>query len=233
MKSLLFIANMTASKVIFVSEYLKKALNFGNTKSSVIYNTSEVAVVHRAKLDHDAAEKFVVLMICSMKVYKGVMEFISLARLMERDESIAFELVLNASDREVSAFFGDTNIPLNMNVFSKTLDTSIFYERANIVLNLTRSDMCIETFGLTILEGMFFGKPAIVPTLGGPVELISDGVNGYHIDSTDLPAIQKAIKFLSSNKDAYERMCSQAKIASDGFSFFSFQESVINALEAS
>ena len=80
--------------------------------------------------------------------------------------------------------------------------------------------MCIETFGLTILEGMFFGKPAIVLTLGGPVELISDGVNGYHIDSTDLPAIQKAIKFLSSNKDAYERMCSQAKIASDGFSFF-------------
>ena len=124
MKSLLFIANMTASKVIFVSEYLKK-LNFGNTKSSVIYNTSEVAVVHRAKLDHDA-EKFVVLMICSMKVYKGVMEFISLRKLMERDESIMFELVLNASDREVSAFFGDTNIPLNMNVFSKTLDTSIF-----------------------------------------------------------------------------------------------------------
>ena len=65
-------------------------------------------------------------MICSMKVHKGVMEFISLARLMERDESIAFELVLNASDREVSAFFGDTNIPLNMNVFSKT-QTQVFF----------------------------------------------------------------------------------------------------------
>ncbi len=39
-----------------------------------------------------------------------------------------------------------------------------------------------EAFGLTVIEGMVSGLPTFATRYGGPLEIIEDGVSGFHID---------------------------------------------------
>jgi sucrose synthase len=39
-----------------------------------------------------------------------------------------------------------------------------------------------EAFGLTVVEAMACGLPTFATCYGGPVEIIQDGVSGFHID---------------------------------------------------
>ncbi|MBV8886812.1 MAG: sucrose synthase [Chroococcidiopsidaceae cyanobacterium CP_BM_RX_35] len=50
-----------------------------------------------------------------------------------------------------------------------------------------------EAFGLTILEAMISGLPTFTTQFGGSSEIIQDGVNGFHINPTDLEGTAKKI----------------------------------------
>ena len=39
-----------------------------------------------------------------------------------------------------------------------------------------------EAFGLTVIEAMSCGLPTFATRYGGPLEIIEDGVSGFHID---------------------------------------------------
>jgi sucrose synthase len=39
-----------------------------------------------------------------------------------------------------------------------------------------------EAFGLTVIEAMSCGLPTFATCFGGPLEIIEDGVSGFHID---------------------------------------------------
>ncbi|MFB6261388.1 MAG: glycosyltransferase, partial [Thiohalorhabdaceae bacterium] len=39
-----------------------------------------------------------------------------------------------------------------------------------------------EAFGLTVIEAMTSGLPTFATAYGGPLEIIEDGVSGFHID---------------------------------------------------
>jgi len=41
-----------------------------------------------------------------------------------------------------------------------------------------------EAFGLTVIEAMSSGLPTFATRFGGPLEIIQDGVSGFHIDPT-------------------------------------------------
>ncbi len=54
-----------------------------------------------------------------------------------------------------------------------------------------------ESFGRTILEAMVSGLPTFATQFGGALEIIQDGVNGFHINPTDLDGTaQKILNFL-------------------------------------
>ena len=58
---------------------------------------------------------------------------------------------------------------------------------------------------MTILEAMPYGIPAVVPNVGGPLELIENGYNGYSVDVRDTESLVYHIK-LALDKDNYERL---------------------------
>lgn len=54
-----------------------------------------------------------------------------------------------------------------------------------------------EAFGLTVIEAMISGLPTFATQFGGPLEIIQDGENGFHINPTDLEATAvKIINFI-------------------------------------
>ena len=50
-----------------------------------------------------------------------------------------------------------------------------------------------EPFGLSVIEAMGAGIPVISSNLGGPAEIIADGVDGYLIPPGDIPALSHTL----------------------------------------
>lgn len=165
---------------------------------------------------------FEVVMLASLRGYKGVEEFMSLAHALRNRKDILFTLVLNAEPDEVAYFKKHHPNVENVCLYSRTSDPSIFYSRADVVINLARTDQWIETFGLTLAEAMTFGVPVIAPPVGGPAEIVTHGQEGYCIDSRDHTALQTAILELADNPDIATKMSEAARLRSADFTFDSY-----------
>lgn len=142
-------------------------------------------------------------MVCSLKAYKGIREFVELAAL--RPEH-AFTMVVNADQEQINAFARTIDVPENVTIFPTQTNLHPFYRNADVILNLSRVDGWVETFGLTIIEGMAYGLPAIVPPVGGVTELIEDGKNGYLVDSRDGDLLTERLDKIIGDPENYSRM---------------------------
>jgi L-malate glycosyltransferase len=190
----------TANDIINVSEYVQKSHNITSTTNHMIYNAIEddyIARVRPVEKEHKPAN---VLMVCSLKAYKGVFEFLQLAL---DNPAYHFRLVLNATTADIEAFFADHKIPANLTLFPAQKNLHLFYQWADVVLNLSRPDGWIETFGLTIIEGMAYGLPAIVPPVGGILEVVETGVSGFSVDSRNRKQLNLCLRKLMEDTDFY------------------------------
>ncbi|HNP97900.1 MAG TPA: glycosyltransferase [Bacteroidia bacterium] len=215
------VVKLTASHVVYVSRFLQEKEPVQGPNAHVVYNALSEEFRSRGRVHQyeiSDKKKFTVLMLCSLKEYKGVNEFVTLAR---RLHLVRFELVLNSSKEEIEKYFLAQELPHNLIIFPKQKNVHPFYERAHLVLNLSHPDKWIETFGMTILEGMSYGIPELVPTVGGPVEIVEHGLNGYRIDVHDLDKIEETIRFLSSNRGECLRLSMQARKKAEAFSIAS------------
>jgi L-malate glycosyltransferase len=231
LKFLTCIVRLSAKKVIYVSNYHKENLPIFGVDACVIYNSVDQSISERA-LDHHYQHRyegfFNVLMIASLRDYKGVPEFVALARRLSQRNDLKFILVVNDDDDAIWRYFRGTTLPPNLRVYPRTQDPAIFYTRSNLVLNLSRPDKMVETFGLTLLEAMTFGIPVIAPPVGGQVEFIDDGVEGYLVDSRNSESLDKLILLLAEKADLCARLSSAARARAKIFSPPSF---VVNLRE--
>jgi len=202
------IVELTATDVIYVSEFLKDQEPIKTTTSHVVYNSLSMEFMMKAKEYSKKQKRDTVLMVCSLKAYKGVFDFVKLAREMP---GIKFELVVNAPFDALGDFFNGHDIPTNLKIFPVQTNVHLFYSRAFMVLNLSHPDKWVETFGLTALEAMCYGVPVIVPPVGGIAEVVQDGVNGYRIDVRNMTTIKSTIKRMWKTPQAYQRFSVNAK----------------------
>lgn len=80
------------------------------------------------------------------------------------------------------------------------------YLHAGLVLNFSES----ESFSMTCLEAMFYGRPVIATRSGGPAEIIDQGETGILIDVKDVDAMADAMEYLIKNSDKRELMAKRA-----------------------
>lgn len=227
-----YVIEKTATKVIFVSKYLSEAERFIKPEQSVIYNAIENQALNKdEQIQQVNNQNFKILMVCSLKEYKGVKEFISLSRKLS---GMNFILVLNADKLEIDAIFHDWKIqlPSNILIYPRQSNLVEFYLDSSVVLNLSRPDVWVETFGLTVVEAMSFSKPVIVPPVGGPAEIVRNGIEGYCISCYELEAIKEKLVSLSHNKELYSSMSKAALERSKDFSVDKFQKSILDVLES-
>ena len=225
------IINLTADRVIYVSNYLRGVEPFTRPVLDVVYNSVSVPNVDVVIDKSPLVGTFNVLMACSLKEYKGVYEFLALARTFELEPEYQFNLVLNACSDEIDAELAGA-LPSNVNVYPRQSNLSEFYQNASVVLNLSRPDGWVETFGLTILEAMSFGLPVIVPTVGGPAELVQDGVNGFLVSCYDIDTLHTRIVQLRVDPILYKRIAASALSRSTDFGDSVFRDNILKNIYA-
>lgn len=207
-KKILFgVVKWSATEVVYVSNFIANQEPI-DVKSYILYNAIETEFLNKAIENRNISSiQNNVLMVCSLKDYKGVNEFVELAK---KNERYSFKLVLNASQGEIDSYFKDTVVPNNCQIFDVQKDLHPFYKWASVILNLSRPNEWVETFGLTIIEGMAYGLPAIVPPVGGITELITEDDNGHLVDSTNTKELNQTLNSLLSQRDKYQLMRKKA-----------------------
>ena len=231
-----YIVQKTATKIVFVSNSVKKLEPFKNIEQKVIYNAVSDDFTKNS-LEHVYHVKqvngnFNVLMACSLKAYKGVNEFVAIVKKCASFNDISFTLVLNAEQKEIDSYFSNTSIPDTITIKASQKDLHPFYKTASLVLNLSRIDQWVETFGLTIIEAMSYGIPVIVPPVGGPTEIVREGVEGFLISSYKVDEIAQRIMDLSKDVKVCLRLSENAKKRSLDFNENEFQTKILKILNA-
>ncbi|MEY8611544.1 glycosyltransferase family 4 protein [Parabacteroides segnis] len=211
-----------STKTIFVSKYLQKQYFKRNMNSVVVYNALSDDFLNNVKVKEHRCKPYNILMICSLKHYKGVHIFVELAKRLPQ---YRFTLIVNGSQDDTTAFF--SNISTNLTIYPAQKRVFDFLYQADLLLNLSIPSLWIETFGLTLLEAMSYGVPVISPPAGGPVELVENDYNGFLVDSRDIEAVIEKIIYIFESGE-YERLSKNAKSKSLLFD----RVDMINKIEA-
>lgn len=218
-----YIAQKTASKAIYVSQYLLKTEPLKDINSLVIYNALDPDFLEKASKNlplHN--DEFNILMLCSLKKYKGVDTFVELS---QRLPLLHFTLVVNASKTEVEKYFSEQIIPKNIEIHPVQKNVHDFYKHASLVLNLSDPKLWVETFGLTAIEAFAYHLPVIVPPVGGIAEIVTSE-NGYHIDMNNIEELMLTIDQLASNKQVYSELSKNAALRANEFNPEKFAENI-------
>jgi glycosyltransferase involved in cell wall biosynthesis len=209
LKKILFgIADITSTEVVYVSKYLADQETM-KKPGHVLYNALETSFLSIANQNGKVTPDYKnVLMICSLKAYKGVNEYVQLAK---KHPEYAFRLVVNASTIDIEHYFTGQSLPDNLTILPTQKDVHPQYQWADVVLNLSRPDGWVETFGLTVIEAMAYGLPVIVPPVGGIAELVENGSNGYKADSRNVKHISQLLVDILEDKVHYQKLSTHTK----------------------
>ncbi len=225
-------AGRFADLLLYVSNDHRARLPIEGPPALVVPNPVGAALVTRADghLPRQDQQRFRVLMLASLRGYKGIEEFMALAEGLQKRTDISFDLVLNAEEDDVAAFARHHSDTANVTIHPRTDDPANFYSRADLVLNLSRVNEWVETFGLTIVEAMTFGLPVIAPPIGGPAEIVTHGTDGYCIDSRDGDALREAVLKMADDPETYDAMARAARKRAKDFSFDAYAAALRDVL---
>lgn len=230
---LIYVVEKCASHVFYVSEDQRKRLPISSVPTAILPNPipQEVAEVGLDILYSPRRSGcFEVLMLASPRNFKGVPEFFEIARRFVDSDDVRFTLVLNADFKEIEAYISASDCPVNVTIHSRTNTPSTYYATADVLLNLSRVDQWIETFGMTIVEGMAFGLPVIVPPVGGPVEIVTDGREGYLVDSRDIDRIEWILRCLAQDGARAMEMSRFSRNRAKDYTMSEFKNSITREL---
>lgn len=217
---LVLIWNRLNPEIIVVSEFVKSK-NIINTSGITHVVPNSLPRQWSACLKEEKSFNGVILMLASCKKYKGIFEIIEVAQ-----NDIRYHYILALSDWD-SALFPLSDLPGNLEVLVQPRDIMGLYRKASIVLNLSLPHSWVETFGMTIIEGMSFGCPVIAPNYGGPREIIVPNYNGFLLDQINCDEVLTYINMVEEN---YIELSINASKTAAKYSFANFKAGVSSIL---
>jgi glycosyltransferase involved in cell wall biosynthesis len=220
-----FVSERYANKIFVVSYYVGANIK---RASKILYNSVSREFERDAQklLNNNDIIKYKyskknILMISSLKKYKGIDVFVSLAK---KCQEYSFSLVISSPQADIVGYFSYTSLSNNLTIIPQQKNLLPYYHDASIVLNLSLPDLWIETFGMTLLEGLQCGTPCIAPDFGGPKEIILNGRNGFLVNPYDEESIIRAMNTILHSETRYAEFFANALDSRDRFSIDSIMK---------
>jgi len=88
-----------------------------------------------------------------------------------------------------------------------------FVQKMDIIVHTSTMP---EPLGMVIIEAMALGKPVIASAIGGPIEIIKDGLDGFLVSPSDPRALAEKIYELLRNKETLREISKNAKLKARG-----------------
>lgn len=202
-----------ADKIIACSKAAKKTLIkkyvAQRDKIEIIYNGVRDI---RKKKNINLRKKFgikhsdkVVLSVGRITKSKGVEDFCEIAKRFKDKPNIKFIFVGPYIDQNYYNYINDKY--RNLVIFpGESFDVSNFYKISDIFLFLSNRD----SFGLVLVEAMYYKLPAIVWNVTGLSEVVTNNYNGYCCPFGKIDTVYKKLNYLISNKTEYRRISTNA-----------------------
>lgn len=154
------------------------------------------------KKSSNSAQRFNYLCIGSFQHRKGQTYLIrAFAEIVDKNKNSSLTLVGSGADeaaiRQLVVELGIEKSVTILDYFPSNELIKIIDEAQVIV-----SASSYETFGITIVEGFFRGKPALVTRSGGPEELVNE-TNGLITDFADVTGMAKNMKYIYEHYNEY------------------------------
>ncbi|PMM86853.1 hypothetical protein BCT45_05315 [Vibrio breoganii] len=203
--------------IICVSEFMVNELGISDYNNVTVIPNSvgldwlDKNIIYTVESKFDAPQA---LMVGSLKKFKGVDSYIKLAK---ENPNIQFKIALNCSEGEFLEFEAKYRSS-NFLPYLRPKNIKNLYASSLFIFNLSKPELCVETFGLTLIEGMSYGCVPIGPQVGGPAEIIDCSV-GLKADYRDLHTICDFIKHLSEQSNNFQSYYSNCLKRSENYSF--------------
>lgn len=226
------IMSLIANQIICVSKFQSKQIT---TKKNITIVPNSVSIefyeYFKTLQKKTLRTEKTVLMLSSLKTYKGIKEFFQLAKLLPQYK---FTLVINDGQKNIDNFLSDNQIGIlpNLKIYTQQKNIIPFYENASLLINLSNPKLVIETFGLTAIEGMTAALPIIVPTIGGISELVENGKNGFKSDVNNIQKIAYQIDYIFTHPDLYNELSINAKKCSENYSYDRMITKIVNIINS-
>ena len=95
-------------------------------------------------------------------------------------------------EKELMKFIVDANLERNVHFHGFEKSKEKIYSSIDILINYSSIP---ESFSLTVLEALLFGKIVIASDVGGPRELITNNKNGFLVPPSNTKALSEKIKY--------------------------------------
>lgn len=159
-------------------------------------------------------------MVGNLQEWKGQATVVrAMARLRTRYENIRCLLVgsLSPNSRKDQDFHQMLLDDIRVRGLSESIMVTGYRRDVPDIMNaldvIIHASLKPEPFGMVILEGMSLGKPVIASDLGGPREIIHQGVTGFLIPPGDDEKLAEAIARLLDDADLRAQTGGQARDA--------------------
>jgi glycosyltransferase involved in cell wall biosynthesis len=169
--------------------------------------------------------------------WKGQREFLSAAAIaMKTDPHLGAVIIGDVTDamdeygNQVRKQATDLGIADRVWFSGFMPDPRRVYALADVVVH---SSILPEPFGLVITEAMALGIPVVAANAGGPVEIITDGVDGFLVDPHDSAAVAGRVSALFADHALYQRIgAAGRRTALERFSPEAYVERVARVYDA-
>ena len=213
----------------YLSEFKDKCVVIPNCVSIDFENISAETKKKAIKIREQYKDKFICLAVGRHIPYKGFEYLIEASKYLDDDYVVLIggqgpltdKLKELAKDIDRVKFLG----------FINDEDLLAYYLACDVITfsSITKN----EAFGLSLAEGMSFGKPAITFTIDGSgVNYVNlDCVTGIECTNKDSRAYAEAIIKLKENKDLYKKLGNNAKNrVLNNFTFKEFKKAFKNLI---
>lgn len=213
----------------FLRKYKDKCTVISNCVSIDFNHISEETLKQAKDLRNQYGSKFVCFAIGRHVPYKGFEYLIEASRYLDDDYAILIggkgplteKLKEKAKDDPKVHFLG----------FISDDKLTSYYLASDIIAfpSITKN----EAFGISLAEGMSFGKPAVTFTIpGSGVNYVNlNGVSGIEVENRNGKAYAEAIETLNHDKELYIKYSKNAKTrVVDLFTFEKFKENIVKLI---